>query len=333
MDPGDLRKMFRGFFGFPDFQQRDNSYHEHDAIIDITDDSEEADDDGGRDPHFRNSRGFTVLSDPLEIHKYFDQQMDEMLKVFGGSFGFGFSGGFGHEDRDQDTFRGFGNFHPGIFGQRMIPFQDDEVDPRHGHSEDQGHGHARDFMLKEDSQPRVDSEVDWDKINKTDIDQLLKSREKPQNDDGSQDKGVRPFGFSGGFNFDMRPGGGFSFDMNPGSNKSFSFGSSMSERTVRGPNGGVESTRTVKNSDGSETVSVTKELGDQSYSVVTTRDKNGAETSEEKFFNINKSELEDFKNKFNSKSVSQHRDPREDMIVGPQSDPTYSKLWDKFFGN
>merc|ERR1719391_1962618 len=131
----------------------------------------------------------------------------------------------------------------------------------------------------------------------------------------------------------MKPFGGFSSDMNPGSNKSFSFGSSMSGRTVRGPNGGIESTRTVKNSDGSETVSVTKKIGDQSYSVVTTRDSSGAESSEEKLLNINQSDLEDFKKRFNSKPVQQFGDPRQDMIVGPQSDPTYNKIWDKFFGN
>ena len=316
MDPGDIRKMFRGFFGFPDFQQRHNTYQDftnqppQDGINDGSFDDEE--DDWSLDP---NVRSFSVLTDPLEIHKYFDQQMDEMLKMFGGSLGFG--GIFGQEDEDHDPFRSFGNFNPGLFGQRMIPFQDDEVSP--GNSRD--YGHARDFMLKENVEPKVDKEVDWSNINKTDIDKLLKSNEK-QEIHKSHDHSIRPFGR--GFNFN--------FDMNPGEEKHFSFGSSMSERTVRGPNGGVESTRTVKNSDGTETVSVTKKLGDQSYSVVTTRDRSGAESTEEKFFNINQSELEDFKNRFNSKPVHQFRDPRQDMIVGPQSDPTYNKLWDKFFG-
>ena len=58
----------------------------------------------------------------------------------------------------------FGNFNPGLFGQRMIPFQDDEVSP--GNSRD--YGHARDYMLKENVEPKVDKEVDWSNINKTD---------------------------------------------------------------------------------------------------------------------------------------------------------------------
>jgi len=322
MDPGDVRKMFRGFFGFQDFQQRENSFQDFsnqpplDGINGNGSSFDDEEDDCCLDPNIRNSRGFTVFTDPLEIHKYFDQQMDEMLKMFGGSLGFG--GIFSQEDGGHDPFRSFGNFNPGLFGQRTIPFQNDEVSP--GNSRD--HGHARDFMLKEDSQPKIDNEVDWDNINRTDIDKLLKSNEKQEIHDKSHDNSIVPFGR--GFNFN--------FDMNPGENKSFFYGSSTSERTVRRPNGGIESSRTVKNSDGSETVSVTKKIGDQSYSVVTTRDSSGAESSEEKLFNINQSDLEDFKNRFNSKPVQQFGDPRQDMIVGPQSDPTYNKLWDKFFG-
>ena len=70
-----------------------------------------------------NSRGFNVLTDPLEMNRFFDQQLDEMLKMFGHSFGFGPRGSQG----------GFGD-------NRMIPLEEPD-------NEDQGF--ARDFMLKD----------------------------------------------------------------------------------------------------------------------------------------------------------------------------------------
>ena len=70
---------------------------------------------------------------------------------------------------------------------------------------------------------------------------------------------------------------------------------------------------------------------------MTTKDKTGAASSEEKLVNIHESELDTFKNSFNSLPISSRRpdlfqDPRQSMIEGPLMDSTYSKLWDKFFG-
>ena len=94
-----------------------------------------------------------------------------------------------------------------------------------------------------------------------------------------------------------------------------------------------------RNSDGSETVSVTKQLGDQSYNLVTTRDKTGATSSEENLTNISEADIETFKRSFDMRSAHQpwagpQQNPRQDMIQTqpPLNDSTYFKLWDKFFG-
>jgi len=73
--------------------------------------------------------------------------------------------------------------------------------------------------------------------------------------------GVFDFGNQGSSGLEQRPGGG-------GSGVKF-FSSSVSESTVRGPDGGLETTRTVRSSDGREEVTVTKRLADGSSTTET----------------------------------------------------------------
>ena len=104
----------------------------------------------------------------------------------------------------------------------------------------------------------------------------------------------------------------------------------MSQRSVAGPNGSLETTRTVRNSDGSEVVTVTKQLGDKSYEVVTNRDKDGTVSTEERLVNISEQELDKFKVdlKENKELLSQ---PRDDMLTSPVYDKLLPSLWKKFF--
>ena len=318
MDPNDLLKsMFRGFFGFPR-RQDDRSNSNHFGFNDGRQfrDAEDDDDDG--DPHSHgmhetNPRGFTVYTDPLELHKYFDQQMDEMLQMFGHSFGFG---GLGNRE-------GFGVFSPPPHGGgRMLPLDDQTEES--ASSDD----HARDFMLREDpGQPRVDTEVDWDKLDREEIDRLM-TRERRDNGRSFRSPVTDLIPDLGGPGSSQTPGGGFSFQ---------SFSSSVSERSVTRPHGGVETTRTVRSSDGSEEVTVTRRRGDQEHQVVTRRDGAGATVTEENLVNIPEADLESFKKSFdnnrNNSPGIQREDARRSMIQAPPTDSAYNKLWDKFFGN
>jgi len=93
MDPGDFRRIFRQMFGIPDDYRPHRRGDLESEVPDRFDRGDESAQD--RQEHFQlddNHRGrhFSVMTDPLEIHSYFEQQLDEMLK----NFGFGF-GGFG----------------------------------------------------------------------------------------------------------------------------------------------------------------------------------------------------------------------------------------------
>ena len=218
MDPNDLRNIFRQFFGFQNnWGQRNDQFG-----FPSEDEKEEFVDEHSPDSfNNNNSRGFTVYSDPLEIHKYFDQQMDEMLKMFGHSFGFGgFSNGgaFGGFDRNDD---------------RMIPFQ-----PPPNREEGNVGGDVRDFMLKDEGQPKVDSEADWNQMDMTEIDKLMKNHNHSRREEDNSR--LQPFMFQDEDNK-------FRQNRNPGS--FYSFGSSMSEKSVRNSNGGVETTTTIRSVD------------------------------------------------------------------------------------
>merc|ERR1712241_256192 len=278
MDPRDFRSVFRQMFGFPNHGGR--SHDRGDIYQEEYDPRQERPDQHGvrsADPE-QFSRGFSVYTDPFEMNIFFDQQLDEMLKMFGHSFGFGSSHGEGHH------YGGFGH------GDRMIPMEPEPECP----------SNARDFMWRDDGQqPRVDTELDSDTVDMRELDELMRKRNNP-----IIPRQERPSNILDLF--------------------------SMSQRTVTGPNGSLETTRTVRNSDGSEVVTVTKQLGDKSYEVVTNRDKDGTVTTEERLVNITENELDKFKMdlKENKELLSQ---PRDAMMTSPVYDKLLPSLWKKFF--
>ena len=211
MDPPDLRSLFRSFFGYSsdrDIPMMRPPYQ---------DDHDDDEDSGYRDRSAHgdiNPRGFSVFSDPLEMSRFFDQQMDEMLRMFGGNLGLG--GG----------------------APNMIPWEPESETRDHSSP-----GHARDFMLKDDGQPRVDSEVEWDKLDMDELDQLM-TKKKTREDSPRDRMSV----------FDLFPGLGHphhhhhpgNFDSQPPAVRSFGFGSSFSEKTTRNSNGGIETVKTQR---------------------------------------------------------------------------------------
>jgi len=315
MDPRDFRSFFRQFLGFPSHGQ----FRDDERRFERNEEDEpEFDDPRGHD--MRGSRGhFSVFTDPLEIHRFFEQQMDEMLRNFG--HGFGGFGGFGRER-----------------GQRSII-----LEPR---EEEEGPHSPRDFMLKDEGQPRVDTEIDSNQVDMGELETLLGRRENrsSQEDGGSNDifGGLAKEG--GGLFGGVQGGlfGGFGgLDGGIKGESSFttrSFGSSVVERSVSKPGGGVETNRTVRNSDGSEIVTVTRRVGDQVYQQTTTKDKEGSTTTENRFTNLEEGDLEQFNKKFNGHVREEaggwqvQPSPRQEMMA-PPGDGLYNKLWDKFWGN
>lgn len=113
MDPSEFGKLFRLFLGLP--SHRHPRHHDEDAGGDKEHDNPR-DQVMPRDD--RGDRNFTVLTDPLEIHRFFEQQMDDMLRSFG---------------------HGFGGLGRGGGAIRMEPEE-----------EEGAVGSARDFMLKDE---------------------------------------------------------------------------------------------------------------------------------------------------------------------------------------
>jgi len=207
---------------------------------------------------------YKVFTNPLEMNRFFEEQMDEMLRNFGQGF-------FGGDLRSGP---------PGPWGGHLQPALPQP------HEEN---GSKRDLMLKDPHLPVVpdapavakplkdeDLSDNWqsllgEKRTPGKQGQLFGSEEESRRSGCSPSErglggwfGNRGFG-GGAFDFgnqDQSPGGG------GGGGVKF-FSSSVSESTVRGPDGGLETTRTVRSSDGREEVTVTKRLPDGSSTTET----------------------------------------------------------------
>lgn len=312
MDPGDLGKLFRLFIGLPSDRpplSRNNHHDEHQGeAVDPRDQVISEDDRGGR-------RGFTVFTDPLEIHRFFEQQMDDMLRSFGQGFG-GLGGG----------------------GAIMM-------DPRAREDDKSSCGSVRDFMLKDEGQPKVDKDMDSTQVDMGELETLLRRKDSVRVEDEDNYGGRRDlFGGSmrigdGGLfgGIQEAPGGGVSIfgglGRDEGENNSFfrSFGTSVVEKSTRLPSGGVETSRTVRNSDGTEVVTLTRQMGDQVHQQTTTTDRQGNVNTENKFTNITEGGLTQFDNKMDGGGWQVQPSPRQEMM-GPPTDQLYNTLWNKFWG-
>ncbi|KAF6201151.1 hypothetical protein GE061_005598 [Apolygus lucorum] len=72
------------------------------------------------------------------------------------------------------------------------------------------------------------------------------------------------------------------------------FGQSSFSKTIHGPDGRVEHHKTFKSSDGTEQTVVTRQFGDQSYSVTVKKNKDGSTERTEDFVNMNEDDLNKF---------------------------------------
>jgi len=206
MDPGDFHKIFRGFFGL----NRPSHREPEDNLLR---------EDSGPEQN-REFFNFSVLSDPLEMHRFFEQQMEQIFKDFGGRLE--------HRGMLEDE------------GRHSPRFEENR--PFSGVPSD------RDMMLKNDDSAHrrgEDSDFDGKHLSADDLTDLLKARqgevERPVSKFEPDSRGNSPESFFGGF---LNPGG-----------QSFSY--SRSTRTIRRPDGSVHTEERCRNPDGSETVKIT----------------------------------------------------------------------------
>lgn len=283
----DLMGVFRSFFGIPrnrsERRERmpDEFYNEEEEREDYT--------RGERDP-------FETFVNPLEMERFFSQQMDDMLKNFG--FGQGFFGGF---PAMPD--------HPAI-----------EQFPAIRQEEDEEESGGRDFMLKRDGSRKgyidpdgpIKRDKDIGEVSPRELDELYEDQPK------SSDR--QTFSAFGSF----FPNPWFSQPNEKGGMEhSFNFGRSVTQRTVRLPDGRIEEHKTVKDSDGRETTTVTKRFGDQSHTVTTIKHPDGTEEHRENRNGVSDNDM--FANLPSSDSL-RARNP------GLNDKEKYHSLFSKFFG-
>ncbi|XP_066992295.1 HCLS1-associated protein X-1 [Anabrus simplex] len=283
--------FFRSFFGFPERPPEGDANREGDIRGERPNEfrnpiwsTDEDDDDDDFRSRPRNHFGFSVDSNPFEMHRFFEQQFDEMLRRFR-SFGFGsiFGEGFGNV---------FGDFeHPRALqegGNRPKELWEQYLKP----------GYDKDDFLRDDKQ---DSDLDG-KIFAGEIDKFLK---KPSVGLRLGRIAVNPDEYL------SKPGDFLTkhddslvkpddFLVKPGTS-SQTYGQSIVSKTVRRPDGSVEHHRTVKDNKGNEETTVTRRIGDQSYSVTTKTKVNGEKEFIKNFINMDEDHIEDFEKKWGGK--------------------------------
>lgn len=330
--PKDFSQLFKGLFGFPRFPPSQDWRPASDFNNEPDDDQEDHEDCDPRDQRDFPSRDgfdfhFSIVTDPLEIHRFFEQQMDDMMRSFTQGFG-GFGGGR-------------------IPGQGGILGLEDHSDnpehfpnnPHHHHHDDNDNNlDSRSIMLKDDAPkssfvpktptgPRIDTDLDDQAISIGDLSKLF------SNKDENNSNQIKPFGQNPWFGMNGRSG--------DGSQPFFrSFGSSQSQQTIRRSDGSLETTSTCRDSNGKVTTTVRKQIGDEEHIEITKRESDGAEVKIDEFVNMDATGLEDFNSRWDGNKTKQPRysddhieryNPRNEMI-SPPADKLYGSLFDKFFG-
>ena len=233
MEPGGLGQLFRLLLG--PRRGADGAHQQPDRDFDQWPQNER--------PPRDEAELYKVFTDPLEMNRFFEEQMDEMLRNFGQGF-------FGGDLRSGGA--------PGPWGghfQPALPQPQEE------------NGSKRDLMLRDPhppvfpdspplAQPLKDEDLtdNWQSLlgEKRMLGkqgQLFAPEDESRSSCSPSERGLgswfanRGFGGGGAFNFGNH---GSELDQKPGGGGVKFFSSSVSESTVRGPDGGLETTRTVR---------------------------------------------------------------------------------------
>lgn len=300
MDPREFGHLFRGFFGLP--RRPPDSGRPR-----LQDPEEELE---RRDFRDGNSFHFQVFTDPVEIHRFFEQQMDDMMRNFGQIV----LGGFGGL---PDWERGA---REGIPEDRSSRFEEIPGDEPIG----------RDFMLRHDEPlrytERIDIDLDDKDLSADELGTVLRdeksSHEPPERMPMDRSSGL----FGGLFG---QPG------MFPGPSgvpqiRTFS----QSKRTMKRPDGSIETEEKVRNSDGSETVVVRRTIGDQVHERRTTvSGSDEGPTVSETFTNMQEADLPDFNKRWHGDRPRAQLGNDAEQLMGPPGDRLYPSLFSRFFRN
>lgn len=315
MDPNDFHRIFRGFFGLtgapeggrgvPPHRPEDYPLREDEQV-------------NPRAENHRDFFNFQIFTNPLEMHKYFEQEMEQMVREFSG---------LGHRGRLEDE-----SLQPWTF----VP-------------SDENANSDRQLMLKDDGYAaghgRQDTDVDEDNLSADHLAHLFKK--KPENGEEtapellpprseSEDGMTGPGSLLGRFGFGfLGPDGGRDHpgpDAGPGSMlrqfgfapdtkdgiRTFSF--SRSTTTVRKPDGSVEVQEKTRNPDGTETVTIRRLEGGQE-----TKLQHGPHPDQE-------SPWGGFQG---WSGVHPPRGPHErgEIPIPPPADKKFTSIFSTFFGN
>ncbi|XP_057336149.1 uncharacterized protein LOC130674744 [Microplitis mediator] len=203
---------------------------------------------------------FQIFTNPFEMTRYFETQMQNMMKDF---FNFGFN-------HDSVIGENFGDHHEGL--PQLLP------------PPVQGKKNPRDEVLKPgydlpsqdpgDLNSKRDQDLDG-KITAGDFSRIWQDVEIPD----EKQLVVPEDGRS------VVPRSNFKFN---------SFGKSVMSQIIRRPDGTVEERKSVTDSEGNCETTIKRKVGDKIYTSVTKRDKNGVESKTENFENIPESEIKNF---------------------------------------
>lgn len=114
----------------------------------------------------------------------------------------------------------------------------------------------------------------------------------------------------------------------------FSAKKSVSVSTFRAPDNKIEHKRTVRDSSGREENTITRTIGDKSYTVTTVTEKDGSQHQHEAFRNMDETEVSKFEDEWNRKKPIHSISSAEPMLspkVGPLLDLDEKSLFSRLF--
>jgi len=246
MDPYDFGRFFRGILGFQRGVHEDH-FERRERDRDVS--TPNCDDDlrGGVEGDDNNFFSFRVFTDPLEIHKFFEKEMEQMFKDFGGIGGIMEQKKYLEEDFPT-RFQELPN-NPESDRDLMLKPESERVSPRVGENR---------FLME-----LKDEDLDNENITSDQLDKLMKSRSRREEHftmaprEHQQDHGNPWHGM---------------FSGSPGHHFSFSF----SSKSIQKPDGSIQIEERTRNPDGTESVTIKRRKGNEETIIHQERHSNDA---------------------------------------------------------
>lgn len=312
--------FFRNFFSRGTVQEPPQNRYEdninRDSFRNPIWQNDEDEDDVSDFRHPMNRYHFRIDSNPFEMTRFFETQMEHLLRSFFNNDGFG---------------KNFGD-NTNIF----IPFRGDDfthsfVTPD-GRSNSNG---PRDEVMKPEhgmpnSQFRFDDftnifSMPTKKSSKNGLcDDILKpSYEMPDSNNQKVDSDLDGKIKSDELAKIWKTPSVLELKESQFSTKNFQFGKSVSTQIIRRQDGSIEERRTIKDSSGNEETSITRQIGDKKHTITTKKAKDGSEEQTVDIINMDENEL----NGFHEKWLGYPKTSKQSITNLDDDFP-----WHKFFG-